>query len=145
MTGAVKRGSFTVPVKTTEGFKVGEWVVVKAATPKLDAELMAGLQPDPTWTRIIKDGSSISELHQVKEIQGESLILKEPVLVNLGADFEAKVSPVNLIEQVGVEDMALQGGWRGRLCIIGRLWMMKGGMGFSSKVWQMVGCADVRS
>jgi hypothetical protein len=112
-TGAVKRGSFTIPVKSTEGFKSGDWVVLKAATPKLDAELMAGLQPDPTWTRIIKDGSSISELHQVKEIQGESLILKEPVLVNLGADFEAKVSPVALIEQVGVEDMALQGGWRG--------------------------------
>lgn len=111
--GAVKRGSFAVPVKSTEGFKVGDWVVLKAGTPKLDAELMCGLQPDPTWTRIIKDGASISELHQVKEIQGESLILKEPVLVNLGADFEAKVSPVNLIEQVGVEDMALQGGWRG--------------------------------
>jgi len=111
--GAVKRGSFTVPVKSTEGFSVGEWVVLKAATPKLDGELMAGLQPDPTWTRIIKDGSSISELHQVKEIQGESLILKEPLLVNLGADFEAKIFPVTLIEQVGVEDMALQGGWRG--------------------------------
>jgi len=109
----VKRGSFTVPVKSTEGFKAGDWVVLKAGTPKLDAELMCGLQPDPTWTRIIKDGASISEMHQVKEIQGESLILKEPVLVNLGADFEAKVSPVNLIEQVGVEDMALQGGWRG--------------------------------
>jgi hypothetical protein len=113
VTGAVKRGSFTIPVKSTESFKAGDWVVLKAATPKLDAELMAGLQPDPTWTRIIKDGSSISELHQVKEIQGGSLILKEPVLVNLGADFEAKVSPVSLIEQVGVEDMALQGGWRG--------------------------------
>jgi hypothetical protein len=111
--GAVKRGSFTVPVKSTEGFNVGQWVVLKAATPKLDAELMCGLQPDPTWTRIIKDGSSMSELHQVMEIQGESLILKEPVLVNLGADFEAKIFPVTLIEQVGVEDMALQGGWRG--------------------------------
>jgi len=113
VTGPVKRGSFTIPVKSNESFKAGDWVVLKAATPKLDAEMMAGLQPDPTWTRIIKDGSSISELHQVKEIQGESLILKEPVLVNLGADFEAKVSPVTLIEQVGVEDMALQGGWRG--------------------------------
>jgi hypothetical protein len=111
--GAVKRGSFAVPIKSTEGFQSGDWVVLKAATPKLDAELMCGLQPDPTWTRIIKDGSSISELHQVKEIQGESLILKEPVLVNLGADFEAKIFPVTLIEQVGVEDMALQGGWRG--------------------------------
>jgi hypothetical protein len=113
VTGAVKRGSFTVPVKSTEGFKVGDWVVLKAGTPKLDAELMAGLQPDPTWTRIIKDGSSICEMHQVKDVQESSLILKEPVLVNLGEDFEAKVSTVALIEQVGVEDMALQGGWRG--------------------------------
>jgi hypothetical protein len=113
VTGAVKRGSFTVPVKSTEGFNVGQWVVLKAATPKLDAELMAGLQPYKKWERILDDGASISELHQVKEVQGGSLILKEPVLVNLGADFEAKVSPVALIEQVGVEDMALQGGWRG--------------------------------
>lgn len=144
VTGAVKRGSFTIPVKSTESFKAGDWVVLKAATPKLDAELMAGLQPDPTWTRIIKDGSSISELHQVKEIQGETLILKEPVLVNLGADFEAKVSPVSLIEQVGVEDMALQGGWRGLLCIIGRPWMTRGGTGSSSRVWRTVGCEDAR-
>jgi len=100
-------------LKSTEGFKSGDWFVLKAGTPKLDAELMAGLQPDPTWTQIIKDGSSISELHQVKDVQGGSLILKEPVLVNLGEDFEAKVSPASLIEQVGVEDMALQGGWRG--------------------------------
>ena len=113
VSGAVKRGGFVVPVKSAEGFKAGDWVVLKSGTPKLDAELMAGLQPDPTWTRIIKDGSSISELHQVREIQGESLILKEPVLVNLGEDFEAKISPMRLIEQVGVEDMALQGGWRG--------------------------------
>ena len=113
VTGAVKRGSFSVPVKSTEGFKLGDWVVLKAGTPKLDAELMAGLKPDPTWTRIIKDGSSISELHQVKEIQGGNLILKEPVLVNLGADFEAKIASASLMEQVGVEDMALQGGWRG--------------------------------
>ena len=113
VTGAVKRGSFSVPVKSTEGFKLGDWVALKVGTPKLDAELMAGLKPDPTWTRIIKDGSSISELHQVKEIQGGNLIFKEPVLVNLGADFEAKIAPVSLMEQVGVEDMALQGGWRG--------------------------------
>ena len=113
VTGAVKRGSFTIPVKSTEGFNVGQWVVLKAATPKLDAELMAGLQPYKEWKRIIDDGTSTSELHQVKEIQGGSLILKEPVLVNLGADFEAKIFPVTLIEQVGVEDMALQGGWRG--------------------------------
>jgi hypothetical protein len=105
--GAVKRGSFTIPVKSTEGFKVGEWVVLKAATPKLDAELMAGLEPDPTWTRIIKDGSSISELHQVKEIRGESLILKEPVLVNLGADFEAKIFPVTLSTGVLRDSFAL--------------------------------------
>ena len=55
--GAVKRGSFAVPVKSTESFKAGDWVVLKAATPKLDAELMAGLQPYKKWERIIDDSS----------------------------------------------------------------------------------------
>ena len=113
VTGAVERGSFEVPVESSEGFRAGEWIILKAKTHQLDGELLAGLQPDPTWKRIIEDGAGISEVHRVKEVRDNLLVLQEPVLVNLGADFGVKVSHANVIEQVGVEDMALQGGWRG--------------------------------
>ena len=113
VTGAVKRGSFEVPVESSEGFRAGEWIILKAKTHQLDGELLAGLEPDPTWKRIIEDGAGMSEIHRVKEVRDNLLVLQEPVLVNLGADFGVKVSHANVIEQVGVEDMALQGGWRG--------------------------------
>jgi len=110
--GPVRRGSFEIRVRSTEGFKPGGWVTLKATTPKLDAELMAGLKPDPTWERIIQKGSSIVEQHQVAEVRGGALILKDPVLVNLGEDFGVKVSRSVMMERVGMEDMTLLGGWR---------------------------------
>ena len=112
VTGAVRRGTFEVPLKSTDGFKLGDWVTLKATTPKLDAELMAGLKPDPTWERIIQKGASISELHQVAAVRDGKLVLKDPVLVNLGEDFGAKVARAEMIESSGAEDLAFQGGWR---------------------------------
>lgn len=110
--GPIHRGAFEVSLKSTEGFKPGDWVTLKATTPKLDAELMAGLKPDPTWERIIEKGASISELHQIAQVQEGKLILKDPVLVNLGEDFGVKVARTGMIENTGVEDMTFQGGWR---------------------------------
>jgi hypothetical protein len=113
VTGAVKRGSFEVPVESAAGFAAGQWVVLKAKTHKLDNELLAGCELHPTWKRIIEDGAGMSELHRVKEVRGNVLVLQEPVLINLGEDFGVKVAAATMIEQVGVEDIALQGGWRG--------------------------------
>ncbi len=112
VTGAVRRGGVEVPIKSTEGFKSGDWVILRANTPKLDGELMAGLKPDPTWERIIQKGASISELHQVSAVQEGKLIWRDPVLVNLAEDFGAKVTQARMMENVGAEDIAFQGGWR---------------------------------
>jgi hypothetical protein len=112
VTGAVRRGAMEVPLKSTEGFKPGDWITLKATTPKLNVELMAGLKPDPTWERIIQKGSSISELHQVAAARDGKVVLKDPLLVNLGEDFGVKVARSVMIENTGVEDMTFQGGWR---------------------------------
>lgn len=113
VTGSAKRGSFEVPVESTAGFASGQWIVLKAKTHKLDSELLAGLELHPTWTRILEDGAGMSELHRIKEVRGNVLVLHEPLLINLGEGFGVKVLAANMIEQVGVEDLALQGGWRG--------------------------------
>lgn len=112
-TGPVKRGSFEVPVESAAGFVPGQWIVLKAKTHKLDSELLAGLELHPTWTRILEDGAGMSEVHRIKEVRGNVLVLQEPLLVNLGEGFGVKVAAAAMIEQVGVEDLALQGGWRG--------------------------------
>ena len=113
VTGPVKRDSFEVPVESAEGFKANQWIVLKGKTHKFDNELLAGLELHPTWKRLIQDGAGMNEIHRIKEVRDNVLVLQEPVLINLGADFGVKVSVVTMLEQVGVEDLALQGGWLG--------------------------------
>ncbi len=111
LNGAVKRGDFRLPVKTTAGFRVGDWINLGAKTLKLNAQLLAGLTPDVTWTRL-NEGMQINEKHRIAAITEGALILREPLLVNLGADYEVLVSVTPMIEGVGVEDIAFAGGWR---------------------------------
>ena len=111
VTGPLKRSTFEIPIESGEGWKPGDWLAVKAKSKLFNDELMAGLEPDPSWLRIL-EGVSISELHRVKEVRGNTLILREPLLVNVGEDFGAKVAPVDMLSQVGVEDIAFQGAWR---------------------------------
>ena len=111
ITGPLKRSTFEIPIESAEGWKPGDWLAVKAKSKLFNEELMACLEPDPSWLRIL-EGLSISELHRVKEVSGNTLILREPLLVNVGEDFGAKVAPVDMLSQVGVEDIAFQGAWR---------------------------------
>jgi len=113
ITGPLKRSTFEVPIESAEGWKPGDWLAIKAKSTMFSPELMADLEADPTWLRIL-EGLSISELHRVREVQGNTLILREPLLLNVGEDFGAKVARVDMITQVGVEDIAFQGGWRAK-------------------------------
>ena len=111
ITAPLKRSTFEIPIESAEGWKPGDWLALKAKSKLFNEELMACLEPDPSWLRIL-EGLSISELHRVKEVSGNTLILREPLLVNVGEDFGAKVAPVDMLSQVGVEDIAFQGAWR---------------------------------
>ena len=111
ITAALRRSTFEIPVERGDDWKAGDWLLLKAKSQLFLPELMADLEADPTWLRIL-DGLSISELHRVKEVRGNTLILREPLLVNMEMDFGAKAFPVDMISQVGVEDIAFQGAWR---------------------------------
>jgi len=109
--GEVKRAGFLIKVESTEGFAVGDWISLKATNKKLNSQMLAGLEPDETWTRIFS-GIEIAEYHQIREVTNHTFLLCEPVLVNVGADYGARVERISMIEQVGVEDIAFEGAWR---------------------------------
>lgn len=111
VTGDAKRATFRVAVASTDGWKPGEWVSVTGRTPRLNAQVLAGLTPDPTWTRLV-EGAGMAEIHQIREIDGNTLVFHEPLLLNLSADYGLAVIHSPMIEQVGVEDIAFEGGWR---------------------------------
>ena len=111
LTGSVKRASFILPVESTEGFAAGDWISLKAKSPNFRADMLAGQEPDVTWTRLTA-GIEIAEYHQIREVRGNDLVLCEPTLVAVGADYGARVDRIRMIEQVGVEDIAFEGAWR---------------------------------
>ena len=111
LTGAVKRASFLLPVESTEGFSAGDWISLKAKSKNFSADMLAGQEPDATWTRLTA-GIEIAEYHQIREVRENELLLCEPVLVAVGADYGARVDRITMMEQVGVEDIAFEGAWR---------------------------------
>ena len=111
LAGPVKRGDLRLPVKATAGFRVGDWINLGAKTLKLNGQLLAGLTPDATWTRL-NEGMQVNEKHRIAAIDDGALVLREPVLLNLGADYEVRVTLAPMLEGVGVEDIAFAGGWR---------------------------------
>lgn len=108
---AVKRASFVLPVESTEGFAAGDWITLKAKSKAFNADMLAGQEPDVTWTRIF-EGIEISEYHQIREVRENRLVLCEPTLVAVPAEIGARVDRISMIEQVGVEDIAFEGSWR---------------------------------
>jgi hypothetical protein len=111
LTDSVKRASFVLPVDSTEGFIAGDWIALKAKSKAFNTDLLAGLEPDVTWTRIF-EGIEISEYHQIREIREKRLVLCEPTLVAVPSDIGARVDRLAMMEQVGVEDIAFEGAWR---------------------------------
>lgn len=106
-----KRASFEIPVDSVAGFKPGDWIQVTAKSLELNAQLLAGLMPEATWRRL-RDGLSICESHQIEAVTGNHLLLRQPMLLNIPQTAGAQVSTRRVIENVGVEDLAIQGSWR---------------------------------
>ena len=109
--GGIKRAGFRINVESTEGLARGDWISLKATNKKLNSQMLAGLEPDETWTRIFS-GIEIAEYHQISEVADHALVVCEPVLVQVGADYGARVERISMMEQVGVEDIAFEGAWR---------------------------------
>ena len=111
LSGEVRRSSCDVPLTSTEELHPGDRVSIRASSKELTEELMAGLQPDARWKRAV-EGLTINEIHKVRSIQGTTLTLSEPLLVNLGKNSGATLSKESMIDHDGIEDMAFEGAWR---------------------------------
>ena len=109
--GDAARASLRLPVASTEGFKPGDWIQIKAKSVDFNSQLLAGLKPEAGWTRI-REGLSICESHQVAAVADNSLVLRQPILLNIPETAEARITVSAPLENVGVEDLAIQGSWR---------------------------------
>jgi len=114
---SAKRETFRVNVDDTSMFTNGMWVTLYLRTtdPKALREFLYPYQADPKWTRLFdpKKGLKVSERHQIKEIEGSSLIFREPIHYNVNNKFNWKIKGYKCIEEIGIEDICFMGNWMG--------------------------------
>ena len=117
ITADAPRDSRAISVSDASRVRPGMWVSLKIANSKdLAAQIIAPYKLDELpdgWTRV-RDGVYRTEHHKVKSVEGNTVVLREPLLTDVKADFGWGLHAFHPIENVGVEDICFQGGWLGK-------------------------------
>jgi hypothetical protein len=115
----VPRGSHVITVTNTPDFSEGDWVILELKDTRASA-VAASVEPhavEDTWTNLINNGVQIREIHQVASVGTDTITFKEPVQSAVPSHAEAshyaRVIRFIPIEEVGIEDIAFVGNWRG--------------------------------
>ncbi|VGO14185.1 hypothetical protein PDESU_02744 [Pontiella desulfatans] len=110
-----RRETFSVQVKDAAAFKAGDWVLLNLEnnSPQLVAEAVAPYTPDPAWKKINGQGVVIDEFHLIQNIDGNTLVFKEPIHTEVIAAQGWMVINYEPLEEVGVEGIAFRGNWHG--------------------------------
>lgn len=114
ITSVSRRETFSVSVQQPENFQVGDWVklVYKDNSPEAVAKALAAYEPDPRWKSIVNDGVQINEIHRVKSIEENQITFAEPMHVSIGANESWKLQKLEMLEEIGIEDLAFVGNWQ---------------------------------
>lgn len=126
--GTSKRGSFSVQVDNTSKLKAGNWVVLKVKNPNpgLVADELCPCCADEKWTNITQKGVYVSEYHQVKKIEGNTIVFKEPIMRAVDGKYDWGIFNYAHYEEVGVEDLAFVGNWKDKF-VHHASWLHDGG------------------
>ena len=106
------RASFRLKVADTAGLQPGQWVSVNCKGGALSAELLAEQTPPQEWKKA-NAPLSVSEHHQIRAIEGKTLVLHEPLEVPVFLESRPTVAAARMLEEVGIEDLAFRGNWVG--------------------------------
>lgn len=111
VTGGAAKGSFAVSVSTTAGISAGDWVCLylKNNDPELIAEELAPFAVEPQMKHLIKDGVIVEDFHQVKAVNGNTLIFHEPIMHAVDPRWRWTIQKYPHYENVGVEDLTFEG------------------------------------
>ncbi len=110
---SARRGSHTVKVRNAAAIKPGDWIVLRVRNnaPDLIEKEMCGCHADEKWTSILNKGVYVNAYHQVTDVKGKEITLKEPLLRDIDKKHEWQVYRYAHFEEVGVEDIAFVGNW----------------------------------
>ena len=123
------RGGLTLTVDDAAGFAPGDTVALAVESPTVNRQMLGGRPPRRVWERINTTGVVVNELHRVTAVDGNTLRLRAPLLVDARVDDGWRVIRRPMLERVGVEDLhfvgsflepfvhhqspEMNGGWKG--------------------------------
>lgn len=110
-----RRGSFQITVSSASNIKVGDWICIylRNNQPEIIAEELKPYEVDPKWKQILKEGVMIDDYHQVVKVEGNTVTLKEPLMHAIDKSWGYTVRAYSHIEEIGIEDLAFVGNWKG--------------------------------
>jgi hypothetical protein len=108
-----KRETYSIKVADASKIKTGDWIVIKVLNNSKDliAYDLKPLQPEPEWKTILNKGVKVNEIHQVKRIDGNTLILVEPIHYDIQSQHDWEVTSFEYVENIGFENITFQGNW----------------------------------
>ncbi|MDE5852006.1 MAG: DUF4955 domain-containing protein, partial [Alistipes sp.] len=114
VTADAAKGTFAVEVASASGLKAGEWVALTLTNndPALVQQELGKERYDninkPDF-QIIKEGITITDLHQIKSVNGNTITFTEPLMHAVEEKWGWKIQKYNHYENVGVEDITFKG------------------------------------
>ncbi len=106
-------GSFVLKVKDASQIKSGQWITLNAKNNSkefIDKE-MCGIKTQKEWTSINNKGIIIKEIHLVKEVKGNTIILKDPIVCDVNPEYGFTINKYAHLENVGFENLTFEGNW----------------------------------
>ncbi|MBA6154042.1 DUF4955 domain-containing protein [Gelidibacter maritimus] len=99
-------GDFTIEVENASAFKKVKFIQLEMP-PNVEAVTEA-LQDNPArphWERIKETGVTYVENHEIVDVSGNIITLKDPVINTINANYHWVAKPFYPLENVGVEDI----------------------------------------
>ena len=105
-----KKGSFSISVGSISGFNQDDWVCLhmKNSDPEVVKSELSPYNTDATWD-ISNNGIEVYEYHQIRRIDGNTIVFYEPIMYDIRSSWDWKVIRYPHYENVGVEDITFQG------------------------------------
>lgn len=106
-------GSYEIEVKDASQFRDQDYVILVMPYNKASMnDFLGDLEMRPQWERIKKQGITANEIHQIKTIKGNTIVLEKPLLCDIKPEHGWFVAPHQVITECGFEDIHLIGNFQ---------------------------------
>ncbi|MFB9057819.1 DUF4955 domain-containing protein [Mariniflexile ostreae] len=108
-----KRETFSIQVEDASKIKKGDWIIIKVLNNSEDLIKydLQPLVPESEWTSILNKGVKVNERHQVSSVDGNTVMLVEPIHYDIDAKHNWEVTTFTNIDHVGFENLTFEGNW----------------------------------